>query len=701
MPEHDLLIELFPVESGRAPDLTAYAVTFTDEATAQRLGDTLARRMTRSFPGRWVWSNFRLITDTPASPAQLNISLDVLRNDYAERYGNLQTVEEDTAWSMTPRALADFVVKGVLKPLRSEMRDVLSSKGARIRNGYVLREPDVRPWITGNQATLSISIESHLLHDRNLQQVLASMDDSGEGVGLAVMVRTAASTPGTVTRIVGHLGDERERLVAQTDSKGLKRYLQHADDSEFVVQMQTDSGTLDEYPASALRVVIRQDMPEDYTRFDVRMDAAARALALPAAEQVRLVQMVSGILKKKGIIGNAFNSRTDPAYFAAMDFMPGLEFANGRSRPFNPKQLVDDFTQNGVNRVHERFEAAPVRMALINTLDSSLVADFTEAMRRQIENTFGFQFEIARERSVRVVSETNIASAVRAVEKENPDVVLAFFPDDAGKSAVYADYLKSLTLGKGIASQAVYERTIHDPEEMPAVVMGLLAKTGNVPYALAEPLEYADVVVGLDLVREALSWGDRVVALARIYRADGSFYCYRMDDIELDSGDAVPFVVLQHLFPEEIFGGRRVIVHHDGTLPDDILHKMSRWADILRADFYPVEILRQMVPRLYGLSDGVQPPPWGSIFQLNDRETFAVSAVPGLDVQARPLHVRVPDGSLPIEQAVYSVLAWTLLHYTPQPQPLPVTIKHADDMAQWLARGMFPEKKEGHVPFWL
>jgi hypothetical protein len=701
MPEHDLLIELFPIESGRAPDLTAYAVTFPDEATAQRLGDMLARRISRSFPGRWVWSEFRLITDTPASPAQLTISVDVLRNDYAERYGDLQGIEEDSGWRMTPQTLADFVVKGVLQPLQTDMRDALNDRGARIRNGYVLREPDVRAWITGNQAALSISIQSHLLHDRNLQQVLQNSDNPDDAVGLGVMTRTANSTPGTVEAVTGTLAEERERLVAQTASKGLKRYLQRADDSEFVIRIRTEDNHTDDYPASALRVLIRQQNPADYARFDINREAAQKALALPAAERVRLVKRVSGILKSKGIIGNAFNSVTDPAFFAAMDFMPGLEFAKGRSRPYHPKNLIDDFAQNGLNRVHMRFEDAPIRVAMINTLDTSLVADFTEAMRRQIEQTFGFQFEIVRERSVRVVSEANIASAVRAVEKENPDMVLAFFPDEAGDIAVYANYLQSLTMGKGIASQAVYEAMLHDPAAMPAIIMGVLAKTGNVPYALAEPLEYADVVVGLDLVREQLSWGDRVVALARIYRSDGSFYGYRVDDIELDTDEPVPFVVLHNLFPEDVFGGRHVIVHHDGTLPNDILHNMARLADILQAHFYPVEILRQTTPRLYGLKDGVKAPPWGSVFHLNDRETFAVSAVPGQAGQARPLHVRVPDGSLPIEQAVYSVLAWTLLHYAPQPHPLPVTIKHADDMGQWLAGGMFPENPDGHAPFWL
>lgn len=701
MPDHDLLIELFPIETQRAPRLTAYAVAFEDEAAAQRAGKPLARRLTRSFSGRWVWSNFRLLTDTPASAAQLAISLDVMRHDAPDLYGTLQDITEDNAWSLSPQALADFVADGVLRPLRREMKNVLSDKGARLQNGYVLREPRVGVWTVGSQPTLSLSIRSHLLHDRNLQQVMTTLDTPDDALGTPVLDRTPRMVTGVVDSIIGTMRDERERLIQQTNSDALQKYLRGLPDDEYVVQVITDNGTdTDEYPASALRVVIPVDDPAAFTRYEVLPAQAAQALALPSDERVRLVTEVSKVLKHKGIIGNAYNSRTDPAYFAALDTLPEMEFANGRVRPFEPQRIARNFLDYGIYRMADRFADAPIRMALINTLDDPLVGDFVEAMRRQIERDVEASFEVIRERNVRVVSEANIASAVRAVDKEDPDIVLAFFPDEADGGDYLAEYLTSLTLSKGIASHAVYERTMHDPDAMPAVVMGLLAKTGNAPYVLAEPLDYADVVVGLDVVRESLSWGDRVVAMTRIYRADGSFREYRMHDIELDTGEAVPFVVFQTLFPEEIFGGRRILVHHDGVLPDDIVHKLQRWATVLDATMYPVEILRDVAPHFYALTDPIRTADWGSVFRLNDDAMFAVTSLLP-ENNARPLLVRVPDSSLTIDHAVHSVLIWTLLHYTPHGHTLPVSIKRADDMAQWLARGMLPERTQGAIPFWL
>jgi argonaute-like protein implicated in RNA metabolism and viral defense len=87
---------------------------------------------------------------------------------------------------------------------------------------------------------------------------------------------------------------------------------------------------------------------------------------------------------------------------------------------------------------------------------------------------------------------------------------------------------------------------------------------------------------------------------------------------------------------------------------------------------------------------------------LNDFEALIVSSVPTDNRTPEPLHIRVPLKNVPVDLAVYSVLAWTLLHYgIPGLPKLPVTIQHADDLAQWLARGMLPDKTEGDVPFWL
>jgi hypothetical protein len=130
---------------------------------------------------------------------------------------------------------------------------------------------------------------------------------------------------------------------------------------------------------------------------------------------------------------------------------------------------------------------------------------------------------------------------------------------------------------------------------------------------------------------------------------------------------------------------------------------LQAWGKKLKAEFFPIEITQRDVPRLYALESTVTQAPWGSVFLLNDAEAFLISSIPSADSTPRPLQIRLPLGNLPIEQAVYSVLCWTLLHYGTLGTPkMPVSIQNAENLTEWLRRGMLPDDaSNGDVPFWL
>ncbi|MCA9912008.1 MAG: hypothetical protein KC496_01610, partial [Anaerolineae bacterium] len=691
--------ECFPLNLEAIPPLAAYNLRLLDSAASwtQTQGIELAQSFSRQLPGDWVYAAGRILTNDPAEPETIDTILEKNRSNSAQVAAVAELVPL-VDWQPDAISAAEYVLQTSIQAHISEIRETLLSLGTRIRNGYVLREPRLRAWEVAGYPAISISIRSNLLYDRNLQQYIEehSPEDS---VGLRVMDRTPVAQVATVEKVLGTVAQQREALL-QEDHQGIMQHLlQHAADHESVVQVS--GGQITHLPASALRVVIRTQSREDWERFGVDGTQAVHVLRLAPAVRAKIVRTASDILKNAGIIENAYNSRTHPERFVQMDFTPSLTFAEGRVRPYQAETLAADFLQNGLYARHPRFKSAPITLAMINTLDN-IASDFMEAMRRQIERDFDFEIEMIRERTVRVVSEKNIASAVRVVEKENPHAVLAFFPDSQTERDPNDEYLKSLTLGKGIASQSIYESTMHNPDAMALVIMGVLAKTGNAPFSLTEPLDFAQLVVGLDVVREHLTRGDRLVVMTRIYRRDGLFMQYFMDHTEIEPGAPVPFSTLQRVFPIMFFKGKTVVVHHDGELPADIRQMLHQVADGLGASFHPVEILRQHVPRLYGLAKQIEQAPWGSTFLLGATEAFTVTSAPTADRTAQPLHIRIERGTLTIEQAVYSVLAWTLLHYGSQEQlALPVTIQHAADLAEWLKRGMLPQHQQGDIPFWL
>lgn len=695
----DLFVEVFPIEQRRLPQLIAYTPIFT-EAVHKVDGSQLAYRLKRAFRGVWVWGDSRILTTEAVSPVQMDITLDQLRGQIPELLAHIERIDEDSSWQMTPLAAAEYVAYIAMREADSEIRAALKPMGQRIPNGYILRDYSIGAWAVEIEPALSVSIHSHISYDRNAGTFITE-NSPADAIGLRVMDRTAASMIGTITGISGALGDLRQNLLEQHPREVMQRFLKASTDDDVVVQVKSAGGNNYEYPASALRLLVRPHEPDDWERFGISMEATLNAMRLAPDMQAKIVRKVSDVLKSRGIINKAYNSRHHDYLFASMDFMPSLAFAERRVRPYVFETLATDFVQNGLFERHQRFDQSPIRLGVVNTLEAG-AEDFVEALRRQLEKDFGYTIELIKQRNVRKISEKNLASAVRVVEKENPHVILAFLPDPIDALDPLYEMLKSLTLSKGIASHAVYETTMHNPDAMAVVMLGVLAKTGNVPFALAEPLEYADFVVGLDVVREQLTRGDRVVAMARIYRNDGAFVQYLMDTIELDTDDPIPLSVWQSLFPEAMFAEKRIILHHAGLIPDAVLERLQRWASVLNSQFLPIDLVQADVPRLYGLEGGITQAAWGSVFRVNDFEAFVVSSEPSHEGTPMPLYLRVPDGSLPIEQAIYSVLAWTLLHYGTLGTPkLPVTIQQSENMAHWLARGILPDNTAGDVPFWL
>ena len=155
------------------------------------------------------------------------------------------------------------------------------------------------------------------------------------------------------------------------------------------------------------------------------------------------------------------------------------------------------------------------------------------------------------------------------------------------------------------------------------ISLGILGKTGNIPFVLAEPLPYADLVVGIDIARERkrrLPGSVSATAIARIYFGDGQFLRYVIHDTPLE-GETVPDNVLQRLFPISEFRGKRVVIHRDGYFRGGEREALRAWGNRVGATFELVEVIKSGTPRIYGLAKNgaVQQPPKGSALRLSDR----------------------------------------------------------------------------------
>lgn len=711
----DLFVEIFPIESSAIPALSAYRLSFADdpgEAARAQIAAAFARQLRRGYGGVWLWQDERIISDAARSPAEVVEALDFLKDEQPDAYASITSVEADSGWQPAPGVMAEFALRTSLRDLADPMQDALDLQETRIRNATVEREHRLQAWVVGADPAISISIASRLIYDQNVQQYAgderdaAALEDKLAGLWVS---DPASGQRGEITGVVGMLKDHRARLLELPPHHLDPADIEQALDGEWLVSVRMGDDD-HEYLASSLWLIVR--LPH-LPRFDVIPKQAVQTLQMTPKTRAMIVKSVSDIAKDANIIGAGYNARTYPERFFSADFEMNLRFGQNRVRPYDPGALPNDFAALGVYHLREAFQTRPVRVAVINTLDMKL-KDFVEAMQRQIKRSFDFSIEVIRERAVRVVSRKNLESAARVVEKEDPDIILTFFPDEAAgdddesDADATGDYLKSLTLGRAIPAHLIRQSTLDDPDAMPGIIMGVLGKTGSAPYVLVEPLENLDYVIGLDIARERRKTiGDtRITAITRIYRADGVFLRYRVREL-IAEDETLPYVLVRDLFPQREYAGKRVLIHHDGRLPADLLEALAGWGKAIKAAFYPVEIIRTGAPRIYALEGGITNPPWGSAFKLSDYEALLVSSQPQENITPQPLHVRsvrhdlLPE-PLAIDRVLRSVLVWTLLAYGAEARPkYPVTTLNAEQLAYWLGKGGRFQSDEGEVPFWL
>jgi hypothetical protein len=704
MTQAQTFVEVFPILLENLPPLTAYRVQIdTDDPAvvqaARGFGGKLAYRLRAALPGNWVWVNSRLLTDTPPNPARLIMAVENARREQSTLYKHLDSIEEDFGWAATPEAIASYVVRGPLAMLEGRISEALASTTFPLRNARVEREHRARAWVVDHHPALSLSVVSRLIYEPSLQTYAEGLDKITQLAGLWVSDKTSR-LQGEIVKVVGQVEEHRERLIGLSQREAMRHIIANAPGDHWVLRVQAGRNEYD-YVADALQLLIRL---EDVHRFDVTPAHMEKALHLKPGLRAEMVKVVSNVIKEAGIIGNAYSIQNAPHLFHESARSANMQYTPNRVRPYEPSQVGAHVQSLGLHRRLPRFDEHPVRVTVINALTEN-VGDFLIALSRAMEREFNFRLEVVRERNMRVISQTNMESAVRLMQKEQFDLVLVFLPDEiegADDEGVEARYVKAQTIGRGLPCLTIHESTLNKPETMYNIITGILARAGNVPYLLETPPDYADLIVGLDWLTVRRKDTDHLVGMSRIYGADGRLLRYIVAGGRVQEGEGIPETVLARLLPATFMEGAAVILHHDGAYGRDVLRALGSWEAEIDANFYPVELNQSGVPRLYALQGRkIDPAPRGTTFRLNDCEAFLLSSTSPYDATPQPIHIHT-EAPLPIETAIQSVLHMTMFHYGALKTPkLPVTIHNAEFIAQGIARGVFPEDAEGSVAFWL
>ena len=85
--ESTILTECFPVQIEKLSQLFAYELSI-GESNVHTIGGKLSYRLRKIFEaGRWVWSNYNIVSDTLKSQDELNQALERLWSEEPETRG--------------------------------------------------------------------------------------------------------------------------------------------------------------------------------------------------------------------------------------------------------------------------------------------------------------------------------------------------------------------------------------------------------------------------------------------------------------------------------------------------------------------------------------------------------------------------------------------------------------------------------------
>ncbi|AFZ56749.1 stem cell self-renewal protein Piwi [Anabaena cylindrica FACHB-243] len=730
---HDFC-EVLPIKTS---ELQLMCFRLTPEVD-KKDGNRLSYHFSRKLPGTviiwqkpyfWVLaaSNRQLPNKEEFQEALSNIQKEV--EDFRECLFGFQSVRQP---QITPLIISLLTVQ-ILNKTKFEYPEVYSDNGVIVR-----REPDF--WtetIELNEnltPAITLTVFSSIIFRDNLAEFYekSSLRQKPEQLLIDLKVQEIErGNTATIVGIVGTIAEHREKLLEKATGSISKQALRDAPDEQPIVAVQFGKDSKQfHYPMAALRPCVTS---ETANQFDVDYGKILKTTKIPHEDRTNLLviykKTAEEALKAYGIkLERSTNSIEHKNLFWKIDkpltetkLLFGNQFVGKRG------EILTGFKKGGVYRRQADYEdkSKVIQIAALKLCDCK-VNPFINLLKQRLK-LYGFQSEVITKKDLQLNDLTKtearakVEKAVNELAEIPHDIVLGFLPK-SDRNTDYTDegsfyhQIYSLLLRRQIASQMIYEDTLVSPSNyqyiLNQVVPGILAKLGNLPFILGEPLEIADYFVGLDISRisKKRQAGTRnACASIRLYGRQGEFVRYRLED-DLIDGETIPPKLLERLLPAAELENKTVLIYRDGSFVGREADYLVERAKAINAQFILVECKKSGVPRLYNLEKiekekKVIAPPQGLALRLSSREAVLVTTkVPDEVGLARPLRLTIHEQGhqVPIESVLETTLKLTLLHHGALKEPrLPMPLYGSDRMAYLRLQGIRPSLLEGDKQFWL
>lgn len=700
-----LLTELFPIQTEEIPQLHAYRIKTTGSPEMNAIGGSLAWEIEKRRPDdeTWVWSKShqRLLANVSCSAEELSPIVEACWESGRDRFRKLESIVPEPDASLGPETVAEFVAWGLWHDVKHDIYNRLRAEALTVDPVHIRRTCSRSPRVVDGHPALQLSVKSEVTHQRTLKQI---WDDRSDLTleGLAVKDNTKDRRPlkGTIGETVGPLSAHRKRLLGFDPPEKMKDLLRSARDNTPVVQIEPFSGSRTyEYVLDALDVIVH---PQHYDQLQIPRQVQNK-LTLSPKNRAELLRTAVQPLKKKGYVRSPLNSGKAPFVFGTAEsigYTPAVRFGDGA---VVEDEKISARSIKGHGSVSlPPLDSSSMRLAILKVGTPPDTGGFGGKVQNKLSD-LGLE-SIAGQVFSADPTETDVRAKAQDISTSDFDAALALLPDH--KDSLYRTW-KQETVSRDLPNQVILHGTLGERFALDNIALGLFAKMGGVPYVLGESLPYADRVVGLDIGRIPKERSDGTMSVAastHLYGADGRFLGYRLEEASVE-GETIPPSRLRRMFPPEAYAEKRVLVHRDGPFRGQEIQTFQELGQEMESTFHLVAVRKQGAPRLYGLDNdqSATRAPKGSYVRVNDQTAHVVSSPPPFEGSTpRPLQVRVRSDSLSIEEALHSVLSFSIMHHgSVRPPRLPVSLHYSDSVANRLQDGIRPPSQKGTMPYWL
>ena len=702
-----LFSEVFPINTDALPQLYAYRVEGPKAKDIHSVGGGINWVTKRSISEDFllVWSKAKrcLLSSSQLSESMCQNLVEACWADDRDRYQDLRVIQQASDVPMDAQAHADYVAWGLWNTVSKEVWSALRKHDIRTSLVHVRRKCRRTTRVVDGTPALQISIHSETTHQDTLSAILSKHPGlTLEGLAVKDRTKSRRALKGQIEEVVGPASDHRQRLLAFSPPKAMREVIETASNDTPVVSVVpfTNGKQSYDYILDALDVIVQ---PSHYERLRIPTRIQNK-LTLSPDQRAKLVREAVQPLRDRNWIDKAISTSSHPSNFGdtdRVDFVPAIRLGDGSTTKLKDgKTQVRSIGRHGVVKGVDLDSARPASIHIVQ-MQKRKQSEFGLRLKTAL-NALDLSFKANPHRIRPSTEELRRKVDEIATGKEEADGALLILPDHADD--LYLCW-KQETVRRGIPNQVIKESTIGNKWAIDNIALGLFAKMGGVPYVLADPLSYADRVIGLDIgrvMKERSKGTMSVAASTHLYGADGRLIGYRLEDANVE-GETVPPDVLHHMFPAKGYGDKTVLIHRDGPFRGDEIQTLKAIASDIDSTFHLVEIRKQGAPRLYRHDGKTIQAKKGDHLRLDDRTAVLVSSLPPFSGStARPLHIKVRSDDLSIEEAMHSVLSLSLMHHgSVRPPRLPVTLHYSDSIAGRIQKGIRPPEQKGTQPYWL